>query len=266
MALQFSDLDYPVTTTNYRATATTVPDTVAIGTTGANAGTISAANRTTLDNVYLTRLQEYDMLPLNMIIPTGAEGAAGLKEVEVAEGAEGLEKVEETEEQKELRELEELKIKIDKLNLNIKFKRMDEIEAEKTKIKTKIETLKSQFDNFQKYIITITNIDAKIGDTIQSTFEATYKIHFNEVNKNEEEINTLNMELSEIKTKISQILYVFRFKNCTDKYLCTICSENDINTVYECGHNCCETCHNRMNNKCPFCRTPVKGIKLYNIE
>lgn len=48
-----------------------------------------------------------------------------------------------------------------------------------------------------------------------------------------------------------------------EKLLCCICEEREKNTVFQCGHECCDTCAAQL-TECPQCRMKIQmRIKRY---
>ena len=54
-----------------------------------------------------------------------------------------------------------------------------------------------------------------------------------------------------------------KLHNLEEQYKCTICMENHITVVFDCGHSCCSKCMETLKS-CHMCRKPIESkIKFY---
>lgn len=124
-------------------------------------------------------------------------------------------------------------------------------------------------DNFETpkedFIQEMNGLQQKIMEQTSSTLSA-YNVKTNELtqqlDKNTQNLSTLS-EL--VLTSINSSLNEEERTRIASGKKCTICIENDIDRVLECGHVLCQTCLKSITNKkCFMCRkTFEKPIKLY---
>lgn len=51
----------------------------------------------------------------------------------------------------------------------------------------------------------------------------------------------------------------------TEQQLCSVCMERGREVVFQCGHQSCELCSNKL-VVCPYCRVPISAkIKLFAV-
>lgn len=86
-----------------------------------------------------------------------------------------------------------------------------------------------------------------------------------ERNKNRDTLAGINVEIDEINRSIEELRVGDSKKN-----ICSICTENEINTVIvNCGHTFCNDCSSRVKDmpECPICRTvkPENGFQMIKI-
>ncbi len=72
------------------------------------------------------------------------------------------------------------------------------------------------------------------------------------------DIGGLTERYREAVTEVSQYQDLFRGLRNVERFMCSVCLESTVDTFLDpCGHTVCGLCSERINKKCPYCRTVV---------
>lgn len=72
------------------------------------------------------------------------------------------------------------------------------------------------------------------------------------------DVDALKESYHQAVTKVSQYRQLFKGLRSIEKFMCSVCLESTIDTFLDpCGHTVCQLCSDRINKKCPYCRSVV---------